>query len=163
MEAGPEFGLMPAGLHALNSLRIEKSYRHWGHDITEVETPIEAGLGFAVKTDKPSFIGRDAILRQKETGVKARLVQFALTDPEAMLYHNEPIYRDGIIVGNIESGMYGHTLGAAIGLGYVKNEDGVDADFVKSGTYELEVAGQRIPASASLRPMYDPKSERIKS
>jgi 4-methylaminobutanoate oxidase (formaldehyde-forming) len=163
MEAGSEFGLMPAGLHALNSLRIEKAYRHWGHDITEVETPIEAGLGFAVKTDKPSFIGRDAILRQKETGVKARLVQFALTGSEAMLYHNEPIYRDGIIVGNIESGMYGHTLGAAIGLGYVKNEEGVDADFVKSGTYELEVAGQRIAASASLRPMYDPKSERIKS
>ena len=163
MEAGSEFGLMPAGLHALNSLRIEKAYRHWGHDITEVETPIEAGLDFAVKTDKPSFIGRDAILRQKETGVKARLVQFALTDSEAMLYHNEPIYRDGIIVGNIESGMYGHTLGAAIGLGYVKNEEGVDADFVKSGTYELEVAGQRIAASASLRPMYDPKSERIKS
>jgi glycine cleavage system T protein len=163
MEAGSEFGLMPAGLHALNSLRIEKAYRHWGHDITEVETPIEAGLDFAVKTDKPSFIGRDAILRQKETGVKARLVQFALTGSEAMLYHNEPIYRDGIIVGNIESGMYGHTLGAAIGLGYVKNEEGVDADFVKSGTYELEVAGQRIAASASLRPMYDPKSERIKS
>ena len=163
MEAGSEFGLMPAGLHALNSLRIEKAYRHWGHDITEVETPIEAGLDFAVKTDKPSFIGRDAILRQKETGVKARLVQFALTGSEAMLYHNEPIYRDGIIVGNIESGIYGHTLGAAIGLGYVKNEEGVDADFVKSGTYELEVAGQRIAASASLRPMYDPKSERIKS
>ena len=163
MEAGSEFGLMPAGLHALNSLRIEKAYRHWGHDITEVETPIEAGLDFAVKTDKPSFIGRDAILRQKETGVKARLVQFALTGSEAMLYHNEPIYRDGIIVGNIESGMYGHTLGAAIGLGYVKNEEGVDADFVKSGTYELEVAGQRIAASASLRPMKNTKSERIKS
>lgn len=163
MEAGPEFGLMPAGLHALNSLRIEKAYRHWGHDITESETPIEAGLGFAVKTDKPSFIGRDAILRQKENGVKARLVQFALSDTEAMLYHNEPVYRDGTIVGNIESGMFGHTLGAAIGLGYVNNEEGVDADFVKSGSYEIEVAGQRIPATASLRPMYDPKSERIKS
>ncbi len=162
MAAGSDHGLMPAGLHALNSLRIEKAYRHWGHDITEEETPIEAGLGFAVKSDKPDFIGRDAILRQKEEGVKCRLVQFALSDTDAMLYHNEPIYRNGVIVGYIASGMYGHTLGSAIGLGYVNDEGGVDAAFVNAGTYELEVAGQKIPAKASLRPMYDPKNDRIR-
>jgi len=163
MEAGEGHGLKPAGLHALNSLRIEKAYRHWGHDISEEETPLEAGLGFAVKTAKPDFIGRDAILRQKESGVTSRLVQFALSDPEPLLYHNEPIYRDGTIVGYLTSGMYGHTLGAAIGLGYVKNADGVDADFVASGTYEIEVAGKKVAATASLKPMFDPGNEKIRA
>jgi len=162
-EAGQDIGLMHAGMHAMNSLRIEKAYRHWGHDITDVETPIEAGLSHAVAWNKAGgFIGRDAFLRQKEAGVKRRLVQFLLQDPEKMLYHSEPIYRDGIIVGSLTSGMYGHTLGGAVGLGYVACDDGVDADFVYSGTYEIEVAGERVKATASLRPLYDPKSERIK-
>ena len=163
MEAGADHGIKPIGMHAMNSLRIEKGYRHWGHDISDEETAIEAGLGFAVKTDKPSFIGRDAILKQKEMGVKKRMVQFLLSDPEKMLYHNEPIIRNGEIVGYLTSGMYGHTLGGAVGLGYVKNEGGVDAAFVNEGSYELLVAGEKIPAKASLRPMYDPKSERIKA
>ena len=109
-----------------------------------------------------AFIGRDALLRQKEAGLKKRLVQFALEDPEPLLYHNEPIYRDGEIVGYLSSGNYGHALGSAIGLGYVKNPEGVDADFVNSGRYEIEVACERIPAKASLRPLYDPKSERVR-
>ena len=163
LEAGDAHGLKPAGLHALNSLRIEKAYRHWGHDISEEETPLEAGLGFAVKTAKANFIGRDAILKQKETGVTSRLVQFALNDPEPLLYHNEPIYRDGTIVGYLTSGMYGHTLGAAIGLGYVKNAGGVDADFMASGTYEIEVAGRKFAATASLKPMFDPGNEKIRA
>ena len=163
MEAGADHGIKPIGMHAMNSLRIEKGYRHWGHDISDEETAIEAGLGFAVKTDKPSFIGRDAILKQKEMGVKKRMVQFLLSDPDKMLYHNEPIIRNGEIVGYLTSGMYGHTLGGAVGLGYVKNEGGVDAAFVNEGSYELLVAGEKIPAKASLRPMYDPKSERIKA
>jgi 4-methylaminobutanoate oxidase (formaldehyde-forming) len=151
-------------MHAMNSLRIEKAYRHYGHDITDADTPLEGGLGFAVKLDKPGgFIGRDALKRQKEAGPKKRLVQFLLTDPEAMLYHNEPIWRDGALAGYIRSAMYGHTLGGALGLGYVESPDGVDADYVKSGTYEIEIAGVRYPASASLRPLYDPKSERIKA
>lgn len=162
LDGGDEHGLKPAGLHALNSLRMEKAYRHWGHDITEEETPIEAGLGFAVKTDKASFIGRDAVLRQKEEGVKQRLVQFALEDPEPLLYHNEPIYRDGVIAGYITSGMYGHTLGSAIGLGYVGSEEGVDKAFIDAGSYELEVCGERFAAKASLSPMFDPKNERIR-
>lgn len=162
MEAGAAHGVKPAGLHALNSLRMEKAYRHWGHDISEEETPLEAGLMFAVKTDKSSFIGRDAILRQKEEGAKQRLVQFKLNDPEPLLYHNEPIYRDGVIVGYLTSGMYGHTLGGAIGLGYVKNADGVDAAFVNEGRYEIEVAGRKFAADASLKPMYDPRNEKVR-
>ncbi|MCK5778576.1 MAG: FAD-dependent oxidoreductase [Rhodospirillales bacterium] len=162
MEAGAAHDVKPAGLHALNSLRMEKAYRHWGHDISEEETPLEAGLMFAVKTDKGDFIGRDAVLRQKEEGAKQRLVQFKLNDPAPLLYHNEPIYRDGVIVGYLTSGMYGHTLGGAIGLGYVKNADGVDAAFVNDGRYEIEVAGRKFPADASLKPMYDPKSEKVR-
>ena len=162
LDGGGEYGLMPAGLHALNSLRMEKAYRHWGHDISEEENPVEAGLMFAVKTKKENFIGREAVLRQKEEGAKQRLVQFALEDPEPLLYHNEPIYRDGVIVGYLTSGMYGHTLGAAIGLGYVKNAAGVDAAFINAGTYEIEVAGQKFAARASLKPMFDPGNEKIK-
>ncbi|MHA1152272.1 MAG: aminomethyltransferase family protein, partial [Alphaproteobacteria bacterium] len=160
---GDDFGLKPVGMHAMDSLRLEKAYRHWGHDITCEDTPLEAGLGFAVRLDKNvPFIGRDALLRQKEAGLTKRLVQFALEDPEPLLYHNEPIYRDGEVVGQLESGNYGHHLGRAIGLGYVGHPDGVDAGFVNSGSYEIEVAGARHAARASLRPLYDPKSERIK-
>ena len=164
VEAGAEVGLRHVGMHAMNSLRIEKAYRHYGHDITDADTPLEAGLGFAVKLDKPApFIGRDALLRQKEQGVRQRLVQFLLGDPEPLLYHNEPIWRDGAIAGYIRSGMYGHTLGGAVGLGYVENESGVDADYVRAGRYEIEVAGVRYPAKASLRPLYDPTSGRIRA
>ncbi|MEZ5908795.1 MAG: FAD-dependent oxidoreductase [Hyphomicrobiaceae bacterium] len=163
MAAGAAHGLRPVGLHAMNSLRIEKAYRHWGHDISDEETPIEAGLGFAVKTEKPDFLGRDAVLRQKERGVTKRLAQFLLKDPEPLLYHAEPIYRDDRLVGYLTSGMYGHTLGGAVGLGYVNNAEGVDSDFVLSGHYEIAVAGRRVPAIVSLRPMYDPASTRVKS
>lgn len=152
-----------AGFHAMNGLRLEKAYRHWGHDITDEDTPLESGLGFAVAWDKQGgFTGRDALLRQKETGIQKRLVQFALTDPAPMLYHNEPIWRDGKQVGYLTSGMYGHTVGSALGMGYVNNPDGVTADFIKSGSYEIEVAGVRHKATASLSPFYDPKSERVK-
>ncbi|MEQ8665376.1 MAG: FAD-dependent oxidoreductase [Rhodospirillales bacterium] len=163
-EAGKDFDLKHVGMHAMNSLRIEKAYRHWGDDIADEDTPLEAGLGFAVKFDKPGgFIGRDALLRQKDAGLKRRLVQFRLTDPEPLLYHNEPVIRDGEICGYVTSAMYGHTLGGAVGLGYVSHADGVDADYVNSGSYEIEVAGERFAAEASLRPMYDPKSERMKA
>ncbi len=163
-EAGREFDLSNVGMHAMNSLRMEKGYRHWGHDIADEDTPIEAGLNFAVKYDKPGgFIGREALLKQRESGVVTRrLVQFLMSDPEVMIYHNEPIVRDGEICGYITSGMYGHTLGGSVGLGYVNNPGGVDADYVNSGTYEIEVACERFAATASLRPMYDPKNERIK-
>jgi len=168
VEAGQDLELTNVGMHAMNSLRIEKAYRHWGHDIADEDTPIEAGLEFAVRFDKPGgFIGREALLKQKESGhVAKRMVQFLMEDPEVMLYHNEPIIRDGTICGYITSGMYGHTLGGSVGMGYVNNpleRGGVDSEFVNSGSYEIEVACKRYPAQASLEPLYDPSNERIKS
>jgi glycine cleavage system T protein len=158
--AGPRYGLAHAGYHALNSLRIEKAYRHWGHDIADEDTPLEAGLGFAVKWDKPGgFIGRDALLRQKSSGCAKRLVQFKLNTPAPLLYHNEPIWAGNSLVGYIRSGMYGHSLGAAVGLGYVAAAAGAAID---PNGYEIEVAGVRYPSTASLRPLYDPQNERIK-
>jgi heterotetrameric sarcosine oxidase gamma subunit len=164
MEAGQEVGLTHAGLVALESLRLEKAYRDWAHDIDNEDTPLEVGLGFALAWDKPGgFIGREALLKQKEAGLpKTRLVQFLLEDPEPVLHHNETIFRDGVRVGYIKAGGYGHTLGGAVGLGPVANEDGVAIDFIKSGRFEIEVSGTRYPAKASLRPMYDPKGVRIR-
>ncbi len=162
--SGTAHGLKLAGMHVLDSCRIEKGYRHWGHDISDEDTPLEAGLGFACAFDKTvPFIGRDALLRLKEEGLTRRLVQFALEDPSSLLYHNEPIYRDGEIVGHITSGNYGHTLGRAVGLGYVHHPDGVTRDIIRSGSYEIEVACERIPARASLRPLYDPDNKRIRA
>lgn len=161
--AGAAFGLKHAGYHALNSLRMEKGYRHWGHDITDEDTPLEAGLGFAVKLNKPGgFIGQQALLAQKEAGLKQRLVQFLLKSPEPMLYHNEPIWQGERIAGYIRSGMYTHTLGAACGLGYVTAADGGTVGPIGADDYEIEIAGVRHAATASLRPLYDPTSARIK-
>ena len=161
--AGESFGLVHAGYHALNSLRIEKAYRHWSHDITDEDTPLEAGLGFAVKFDKAGgFIGRDALMAQQESGVAKRLLQFRLQDPEPLLYHDEPIWRDDRLVGHITSGAYGHSLGACIGLGFVPFEQGSDSAEIICGNFEIEVAGVRVPADASLRPLYDPNNERIR-
>ncbi len=160
--AGEPFGLKLAGMHAMDSCRMEKAYRSWGHDISDEDTPLEAGLMFAVKLDKGDFIGREALLRQRDAGTKRRLVQVALQDPEPLLYHNEPIYRDGAIVGRTTSASYGHTLGRAVALGYV-NATGIDTGFMAQGHWEIEVAGRRVAATASLAPLYDPKSERIRS
>ena len=157
--------MVNGGYHAMNSLRIEKGYRHWGDDMTDEDTPFEAGVGFAVALGKAGELnGRSRLQQQKEQGVTKRLVQFALEDENFLLYHNEPIWRDNEMVGYIASGMFGHTIGAAIGLGYVKNGGQVvTADFVNNGRYEIEVANVRVPARASLRPFYDPKSERVKA
>ena len=163
LEDGAAHGLHLAGYHALNSLRIEKGYRHWGHDITNEDTPLESGLGFTVKWDKAGgFIGREALDEYRNAPLKRRLVQFRLEDPEPMLYHEEPIWREGVRVGRTTSGMYGHTLGGSVGLGYVEHPEGVDHEFMASGNFELEVAGKRFAAAASLRPMYDPTGEKIK-
>jgi len=163
VETGLDFGLKNFGLQALNSLRLEKAYRDYGGDIDNTDGPLEAGLGYFVKIDKPGgFIGRDAILRTKEDGLKYRMVQFLLEDPEPMLHSGEIIYRDSKPVGYIMSGAYGHTLGASVGVGSVKNEgDTVTADYIKSGMYEVDIEGVRYPVKASLRPMYDPKLERV--
>ena len=160
-EAGKDLNLKLCGMHMMDSLRIEKGYRHFGHDITCEDHVLEAGLGFAVKIEKTNFIGRDAVLRKKESGLERRLVQFILNDPEPLLYHNEPILRDGKLIGYLSSGSYGHTLGAAIGLGYVpcKGEEITD---ILASSYEIDVAGIRVKATPSLKPLYDPKSERVK-
>jgi len=160
-KAGEDVGLKLCGLHVLDSCRIEKAYRHFGHDITDEDHVIEAGLGFAVKTDKSDFIGRDAVLEKRKNGLEKRFLQFQLNDPEPLLYHNEPILRDGVIVGHLSSGNYGHYLGAAIGLGYVPCK-GESAEQVLASNYEIEIAGERFSAKASLRPLYDPKSSRVK-
>ena len=154
MAAAPEITL--CGLHTLDSCRIEKAFRHWGHDITDEDHVLEAGLGFAVKTGKGDFIGRDAVLRKQEAGLERRMVQFLLQDPDAMAYHNEPIWRDGAIVGTVTSGNYGHTLGGSVAMGYVPVEGGFDGEF------EIDIAGRRVPAKASLSPIYDPKALRVR-
>jgi 4-methylaminobutanoate oxidase (formaldehyde-forming) len=162
-EEGADLGLNNVGLQALNTLRIEKGYRIYGFDIDDGDTPLEVGLGFAVDFEKPGgFIGKNALLRKKESGfLTYRLAQFLLEDPEPLVFYGEPILRDGELVGNITSGGYGHTLGASVGLGTVANEGGVDSEFIKSGTYKIEVAGVQFPAQASLQPLFDPKNERI--
>ncbi len=160
--AGQDLDLKLCGLHMMDSCRIEKGYRHFGHDITSEDHVLDAGLGFAVKTDKPDFIGREAVLARKETGVENRMLQFKLLDPEPLLYHNEAILRDGEVVGFLSSGAYGHTLGAAIGMGYVPCK-GEKAAEVLASTYEIDIAGTKVKAEVSLKPMYDPKSERVKA
>ncbi len=161
-EAGADHGLTLCGLHALDSCRIEKAFRHFGHDITDEDHVLEAGLGFAVRTAKGEFIGRDAVLRKRETGLARRMVQFRLEDPEPMLFHNEALVRDGRIVSIVTSANYGHALGGAIGMGYVPCP-GETAEEVLASTYEIEVAGARHKAVASLTPMYDPRAERVKA
>ena len=160
-DAGQDMDLKLCGMHMMDAARMEKGFRHFGHDITAEDHVLEAGLGFAVKTDKPSFIGRDAVLRKKETGLENRLVQFKLTDPEPLLYHNEPVMRDGEVVGYLSSGGYGHHLGAALGMGYVPCQGESVAEMLAS-TYEIDVMGTRVKAEAQLKPFYDPKSERVK-
>lgn len=163
VRAGEAVGLRHAGYHALDSLRIEKAYRHWGHDMSDEDSPLQAGLGFTVAWDKPGgFVGREALLRQRDDGIRRRLVVVTLDDPEPLMYHNEPILRDGRIVGRITSAAFGHTIGRSIGLGYVTREDGpVDREWLEGGGIEVEVALERLPAVASLRPPYDPASARI--
>lgn len=167
VDAGEAYGLRLAGVHAMNSLRLEKAYRDFGHDISDEDHVLEAGLGFAVKVDKRAgrfgdFLGRAAVIRKRQAGLIRRLLQFQLTDPQPLLYHTEPIVKDGEVAGYLASGGYGHHLGAAVGLGYVPREAGAtDADLL-AARYEIEVAGQRIPAMASMKPLYDPTGARVR-
>jgi len=164
VEAGKPLGLRHCGYHALNSLRIEKAYRDWSHDIGPDDTPLEAGLAFTCAWNKPGgFIGREALLEARSAARRRRLVQFLLEDPEPMLYHSEPILLNGAAVGLITSGMFAHTLGAAAGLGYVRHEQGVTDELVATGRFEILIGNQRVAARASLRPLYDPHGARIRS
>jgi 4-methylaminobutanoate oxidase (formaldehyde-forming) len=159
---GAKIGLRLVGLHAVDSLRLEKGYRHWGSDITPDDTPFEAGLGFGVKFDKGDFIGRDTLLQQKESGLTRKLVIFTLEEPNPLLYHDEPIYRDGELVSLITHGAYAHLLKCSMGMGYLVNPEGVDDHWILSGRYEIDVEGKRIPAKAHLNAPYDPRGERVR-
>ncbi len=162
MAAGRDLGVANAGHYAINSLRLEKGYRAWGADISPDDTPLEAGLSFAIAWNKPTpFIGREALLKQKQSGLKRQLAIFVLEEPEPVLWGSEPIYRDGKAVGYTTSGSYGHTVGGAIAMGYLNHPDGVSAGFVKTGSYEIAINGQRYPAAVHLRAPYDPERKRI--
>ncbi len=161
---GEDFGLRLAGYHALDTLRSEKAYRHWGHDVSPEDTPLEAGLGFVVAFDKNAdFLGRQAIERQRAEGIRRRMAHFLLDDPEPMLFHNEPIYRNGVLVGRVTSGAFGHTLERSVGMGYVDLEGAYSRAWIEEGTYEIEIAGERFAAQGSTRAFYDPMGERVRS
>ena len=161
VEAGADFGIANAGYRAIESLRLEKGYRAWGADIGPDDTPLEAGLGWAVK-DGPPFIGRDAIAAQRQGPLVKRLACFTVIDEDAVLLGRETIYRNGRRAGWLTSGGWGYTLGKNIGLGYVRDDAGVDRDYLEQGAYELEVVGRRVPADIHLRPLYDPEGERVR-
>ncbi len=163
VDAGTPLGLLPAGYHAMNTLRMEAGYCHWGHDITDEDTPLEAGLGFAVAWDKAGgFRGREALVPQREQPRTKRLVKFRLEDPELLLYHDEPIIRNGQMVGRTSSGMWSYTEKRALAMGYLEHADGVTKDWLEAGRFEIEVAGEPIAATASLRSFYDPRKERVR-
>ena len=164
-DAGEDLGLRDAGLGALNSLRLEKGYRDYGLDIFNDDTPIDVGLDFTVSWDKPGgFIGRDALVKQRESGVRtARMVQVLVGDPEPLLYGDEQLYRDGEHTGENRVGAFGHTLGSSVGLAIVEREHDISDAYLASGSWELDIVGRRYPATVSLRPLYDPTRERIKA
>jgi len=163
VSAGEDLGLAHAGYYVLESMRVEKAYRSWGHELTPEVTPYEAGLSFAVDFDKGDFLGRDALTKLRGKPLKRRLILFMLEDAEPLLWGGELILRDGKPVGEIESAAYGHTLGSAVGLGYVNHEAGVDKAFIEEGSFEIDIAGEIFPAKAALRTPYDTKLERVKS
>jgi 4-methylaminobutanoate oxidase (formaldehyde-forming) len=169
MKRNDDYPIKLCGLHAMDSCRIEKAYRHYGHDISNEDNVLEAGLGFVVKENKPdtkfgSMIGKNSIIKKRNEGFKNILLQFRLKDPEPLLYHNEPIIRDGEIVGYLTSGNYGHHLKGAIGLGYIKcKEIGESTTSILASNYQIDVAGNKIDADISLSPMYDPKSIKVKN
>ncbi len=164
MEAGKELGVRNAGMQTLSSLRLEKAYRDFGVDVDNTDNPIKAGLGFAVKLDKPGgFIGRDALAKIKAQGVpKTRMLHFLLNDPEPLLYGNELIFLNGAEIGHLQIAAYGHTLGGAVGIGFAESDEPLTADIINAGEWEIDVAGERIKATASLRPLFDPGMAKIK-
>ena len=162
-EAGSAYDLAHVGLKALSSLRMEKAYRDFGHDIDNTDSPLEVGLGFTIDWDK-DFVGRQAVTAVKESGpLMRRLAQVRILDPEPLMFHGEVVYRDGVPVGYVRAASYGHTLGGAVGLAMIETGEPVTPDIINTGTWEIDVAGVRYPAVASLRPMYDPDNARIKA
>jgi glycine cleavage system aminomethyltransferase T len=163
--AGEAFGLRHAGLKALSSLRMEKGYRDYGHDIDNTDGVLEAGLGFAVDLDKPGgFLGREAVLAKQQAGPPTRrLVQVLVTDPEPLMFHAEVVYLDGLAISYVRAASYGFTLGGAVGLAMIEAAEPITQAWLDAGAWEVDVAGVRYPAVASLRPLYDPAGDRIKA
>ena len=156
-------GVTLAGYRAIESLRLEKGYRAWGADITPNDSPLEAGLGWAVKLKSNiDFIGRDAVVEKQSQPLTKMLASFVTDDESVVLVGRETILRDGAFAGYLTSGGYGYTVGKPIGLGYVRNPSGVTQDHVMAGRYELVVAQQRFVASVSLKPLYDAGNDRVK-
>ena len=163
MRSGTNYGICLAGYHAMNSLRLESGYRHWGHDITAADTPLEAGLGFAVAWDKPcGFIGRDALIAQRDEERVKRLIQFRIEDQEILSYHDDPIFRDGELVGTTTGGMWSYTEDKCLTMGYVNNKDGVSKSWIESGNWEIEIATHRLDVTPSIKSFYDPNKEKIR-
>ena len=163
MKAGTGSGLVNAGYRTIESCRLEKGYRAWGAEIGPDHTPLEAGLGWAIKMRKDiNFKGRDAIAKQQANGVKKLLTCFTVDDPEVVLLGRETIYRNGERVGWLTSGGFGYTINKPIGYGYVRNPEGVDENYVKNGEYELEVATKRVKCNVHLKPLYDPSMSKVK-
>jgi glycine cleavage system aminomethyltransferase T len=143
---------------------MEKGYRDYGHDIDNTDTVFDAGLGFAVALDKPGgFIGRDAVLAQKAAGPRTRgLLQVLVRDPEPLMFHAEVVLRDGRPAGYVRAASYGHTLGGAVGLAMIDAGEPLDAAWIESGRWEVDIAGVRFPATVSARPLYDPQMKKIR-
>ena len=165
VEAGQDVGLRHAGLKALASLRMEKAYRDYGHDIDNTDSVLEVGLGFAVSMKKPGgFLGKDAVLAKKAAGIRKELVQILVKDPEPLMIHAEVVLRDGVAMGYVRAASYGHTLGGAVGLAMIERATvPIDEAWLAAGRWEVEIAGTRYPAIASLTPLYDPGMARIKA
>jgi 4-methylaminobutanoate oxidase (formaldehyde-forming) len=164
VKAGKPFDLTHAGLKALGSLRLEKGYRDYGHDMDNTDDPYEAGLGFTVRLDKPGdFIGKKACIAKKAAGpLQRRLAQVLVKDPEPLLHHGEVIFRNGKPAGYVRSGSYGYSLGGAVGLFMIEADAPVDEAYVKNGRWEIDIAGKTYPASVFLTPLYDPEMKRVK-
>ena len=165
VEAGEPHGLAMAGYHAMNTLRLESGYRHWGHDITDEDTPIEAGLGFTVGWDKPNpWNGRTALENQRERPRNKRLIQFRLEHPELLCYHDDPILRDGEPVGSTTSSMWSYVEDRCLTMGYLHRPgaEGVVQDWLDAGRFEINVGGELVPATPSIRSFYDPRNRRVR-
>jgi glycine cleavage system aminomethyltransferase T/glycine/D-amino acid oxidase-like deaminating enzyme len=162
--AGAAVGLRHAGLKTLASCRMEKGYRDYGHDIDNTDSVLEAGLGFAVDLKKPGgFIGKDAVVAQKQRGpLTKRLLQILVKDPEPMMFHAEIVRRNGKGVGYIRAASYGHTLGGAVGLAMIDAGEPIDQKYLDA-RWEVDIAGTRYPAVASLKPLYDPENKKVKA
>ena len=163
LAVGETYGLRHAGFHAMNSLRLEAGYRHWGHDISDEDTPLEGGLGFAIAWEKAGgFVGREALLKQRDATKSKRLIQFRVEDPDLLTYHDDPIFRDDVYVGRTTGGMWSHVEDRCLTMAYVNNSDGVSQDWLDDGVWEIEIGTRRRPVTPSIRSFYDPRNQRVR-